>query len=466
MKRMIAFCLMLCAVAGFLLGAYRTVDGLRDDVVITAHHLYGDAQRAEGITLQTVTTYGHYVWWDISCAAGQTPVTDSSFHFSQKGHGFWERETVWTEFSLGNTGGMGMSTSGDTGFLFENSGYGLLINDVASRTAPGESREETLLLEDYVDYYPLDYWMDITTEKYNLDEMRYALEDQREGENEEYWTPGQESYRRWMELFRFPVVPGDSVTITVGKSMSGAITDINVSTDNPQGGAASFSYVVVDDGMYFSPLFQTVDGTPITTGEYVYGNGLYYIPFRPLDGTSGTVQPATFDFDALELVCPLDARSQLIELVESTDGKSLHLLSQEENGYCYYLFDLEQRCVTKTVSIPLTDAMRRFFPEQELLYLRSEDTQVLVRTGPQAGVEFISLWPREMDYFLLPDVVQYQDGVLYCIGEGWYESTSGVWLGVCDEDGVGYLGLYSSNLNGTGYDSSWIDLESIAMEAP
>lgn len=466
MKRMIAFCLMLCAVAGFLLGAHTVADGLKDDVVITARHLCGDPARVEGVALQTLTTYGSYVWWDTSCIAGQTPVTDSRFHFSQKGLRLWEREERWREFSLGTSGGMGMSTSDSDGFSFGDWGLGPVVNAVAERTASGETREETLLLEDYMDYYPLDYWVEIETSQVMVQGVYGVLDE----ENRYELDKDEACYQRWTELFRFPVVSGDTVTISVSKGLNGAIMDVNVSLgspDTPQKANVSFAYVVVEEGMFFYPLFQDTQGQPIGTGQYIYGNGLYYIPFRPLEGVSGTIQPSTFDFEALEMVCPLDSGSQLVELVESADGTCLHLLSQEENGYCYRLFDLSQKCATQSVSIPLTDAMRSFYPEQELLYLRSDEAQALVRTGAQASLEFVTTWPREESWMNMPKVVQYRDGVLYGAVESWYETNQGVLLMVCDETGLTYAGLYSSNLNGTaGYDSSWINLESMALKLP
>lgn len=459
MKRVIAFLLLLTVPLGFLIGACRTVNALGDDVVITAQHVYGDAQRVEGVTFQTLTTCGNHMWWDTAYTAGASGATQAEFHFSQPGHGLFEMEVDWSDFSLTTTNGMGMSTSGGDGLFFEDEALGILINAVAQKTLPGESREETLLLEDYFDCYPLDYWVTFITEDYYIEEMYDPI---RNTSNEALWEDETgTSYEKWIELFRFPIVSGDTMTVSVGKDETGAIREVGVNMDGEGTASVSFPAIAVKTGMYFSPVFQTWDGQSLETGEYVYGHGLYYIPFKPLGDTEGTPTWMTFDFDGLEMVYSLESSDRLVAMEVSADGQGLHLLTKEDGQYFYCLFDIASRRLLSRTGIMDTsaDVSWAFFPEQELLYLIGGDRVALVRTGMDCQVEFVTDWPEEA-VWVLPSAVHYADGVLYGLEPGWYENARGVCLIACDENGLGYQGYYFSNLNGQGYNSAWINLES------
>lgn len=461
MKRVIAFLILLTVPIGFLTAAHKTVDGIQDDVFITPVHVYGDPKRVEGVTFQTLTTCGNHMWWYTGHTPGDPGATEAKFLFSQVGHGFFEREYVLRDFSLTTTGGMGMSTSGGDGLKFGEEGIGLLVNAVADKTPAGESREETLLLEDYFDYYPLDYWATFHTEDYCIDEMHESV---RTNGTMDAWEEASGSYEQWIENFRFPIQTGDSMSITVGKDALGAIREIGINMDGSDNSAAvSFTTIAVKYGMYFSPMFQRWDGETIETGEYVYGHGLYYIPFKPVGHTEGTPPWMTFDFDGLEMVYSLESSDRLLAMEESADGQSLHLLANEDGRYIYCLFDIESRELISRTEIMATtaDARWAFYPEQELLFLLAGGQMALVQTGGDSGVEFVTAWPEEAPW-IVPSAVRYTDGILYGASLEWYEKEgSGVCLIACGPKGLGYMGYYISNLDGTGYNSAWINLESV-----
>lgn len=470
MKRVIAFLILLTLPIGFLTGAHKAVNALQDDVVITASHVYGDPKRVEGIKIRTLTTCGDHMWWYTDHIPADPGTTEAKFHFSQKGHGFFDREHDWHDFTLTNTNGMGMSTSGGEGLEFVDEGMGLLINAVAQRTPPGESREEAVALEDYFDYYPLEYWVNFQAEDYYIDEMYDTIRMGNVYPQGETLDGGgiPNCYLQWIENFRFPIQPGDTMNITVGKDEAGSVREIYVSANDVEIGASvSFSTIAVKNGMYFSPVFQTWDGTAIETGEYVYGYGLYYIPFKPVGHTEGTPPWVTFDFDGLEMVYSLKSTDRLVSMEKSADGKSLHLLVNEGGAYVYCFFDIETRAMISRTEIMSTseDANWAFYPEEELLYILSGEKMALVGTGTDSRVELIADWPEEVSR-IVPSAVCYREGVLYGTSLEWskYENEGyGVCLIACDKDGLGYLGYYLSNLGGTGYNSAWINLESAEL---
>ena len=458
MKRVVAFILLLTIPLGFLIGANQAVDALQDDVVITAHPVYGDPKRVEGVKFRTLTTCGYHMWWYTDYTPADSGVTETKFHFSQQGHGFFDREHSWSEFNLNTTNGMGMSTSGGHGMEFEEEGIGMLINEVAKKTLPGQEREETLLLEDYFDVYPLEYQVHIETKDYFIDEMHDTSRNAVDWYEEERHT----AYEQWTTHFRFPVMPGDTMTISVWKDETGAIRNVDVNRRDTDSPAVSFSYVPTKAGMYFSPVFQYWDGAAIETGEYIYGYGLYYIPFKPLENVEGTPQWMTFDFSGLEMVYALQPSDRLVAMEESDDGRCLHLLTREEGAYVYCLFDTASRQLLSRTEIVQTsaDAQWAFYPQQGLLYLLAGGKLALVRTGVDSQVEFVTQWPEEVDW-VVPSAVRYDNGILYGAVLDWHENNAGVCMLACDENGLGYLGYYLSNLNGTGYNSAWVNLESV-----
>ena len=460
MKRVISFCVLLCAAAGFLMGAHRTVDGLQDDIFVTVHHSYGDPAWVEGRTFRRLDTCGEHMWWYTDHTPGDPGETKAQFHFSQEGHGFFEPTRGWLDFSLGVPGGMGMSTSGGNGLEFSDEGIGRLVNEVAERTLPGEVREESVLLSDYFDYYPLDYYANIQTEEYYLDEMYDTLRD--EGTMVDWSESSASSYDMWVEYFRFPVVSGEKMKITLGKDGAGEIRELYLNMEGSEAGAeVEFSTVMVEKGMYFSPVFQDWEGNPLHTGEYVYGYGLYYIPLRELGYAESTPPWMTFDFEGLEMVYSLESTDRLLAMETSADGDFLHLLVNQGGKYVYCLFDIQSRELVSRTQIMETDADARwaFYPEQELLYLLAGGKMALVHTGVDSRTAFLTPWPEEAGW-VIPEAVCYEDGVLYGLELTWHEEEGrGVCMIACNEEGLQYMGSYFTNLNSTGYHSAWLSLE-------
>ena len=161
------------------------------------------------------------------------------------------------------------------------------------------------------------------------------------------------------------------------------------------------------------------------------------------------------------MVYSLEPSDRLVGMEVSADGQGLHLLTREEGQYFYCLFDISSRQLLSRTQILETsaDALWAFYPEQELLYLIAGDQMGLVRTGEESQVEFVAEWPEE-ETWILPEAVRYENGTLYGLRLEWYKENYGVCMIACDENCLGYLGYYISNLNGQSYNSAWVDLES------
>lgn len=452
MRRLVIFLLILTIPIGFLTGTTKTLDALQDDVEITPIHIYGDPARVEGLRLETMTTMNEHIWWTTDYTAGETGTADTTFHFSQQKRVDEIVTPYWNHFSFCASSGGGMSMGGGEGFVFDgNDAIGAIAKELADKAQPGEAVTQEVLLENYTDVYPMSYQVSINSGK-------YWVEGGYDGVTptfDSYETEVLEDYKRWMELFRFPLQPGQKVDMTVTKDIDGKVRNIDYNLwDAPQ---IEFITYVAQEGMYFTPRFVDMDGKVLTTGEYPEGYGLYYIPFQfnenidPALVGEDEICSGKFDFDNLELVYGLDDTDQILAIQADEAGTRLHMLTLDDGIYSYCSFDLNARQIVHQIAI-MPDEIQEawdydyaFFEEQGLLYLWHNGHVALVNLSGSPKVEFISDWPEGVNANL-PESILYRDGVLYMTDLNWYEGAQVFGLSACDENGLGYFGYCRSNL--------------------
>lgn len=463
MRRVLIFLLILAIPIGLISGTSKAIDALQDDVQITEQTLYGDKRKVSGRQLQLMTTLNEHVWWLTDYTTGEPGVAQTQFLFSQKGR---EDETNWgvEGFYMYTSHGFCMSTSGGEGFQFPNEGIGPVFQAVADRTQPGESRSEEVLLEEYMDTYPIDFSCSIVTQRYFIENHYNSMHTFQDGED-------ADEYRQWTQLFRFPLLPGQKAMIDLFKDTDGEVRDVNFSLID--GANAAFITYSQNEGMYFSPSFQTWDNQPITTGEFVKGYGLYYIPFCPAEGIDLALTEenervdGTFDFENLELIYSLEPGESLVAMEANADESCLQMLTREDGVYCYCVLDLTTRKITHRVPITQDDGQGceyRFFQKQKLLYLKLADCAALVDISETPKVEFVAPWPAEVAVCMPEDVI-YKHGVLYLTALDWADSQQIFYLAAINETGLGYCGYYYSSLkrhNASG-GNGYVSMDKIAF---
>lgn len=458
MKRCLIFILLLALCLGFLTGAYQTISGYGDDVTVTPEHVYGDPARVAGVVTELETQCDNHLLWATRHTAGDPGITETEFIFSQDNVN--EFEWDWNdEFNFYISGGFGMSTSGgsiDVG----SRGWGKVIRELAKDVPNGESLEKEILLEDYFEYYPMDYHVFIQTPMYYIDEYQ---------DSTQALSYDSGSFDRWNQDFKFPVVPGDKGYVTLTKSQSGGIVEISVQIYDI--GEAGFTTSIWDEGMYFVPGFRDYEGNPLTTGEYALGYGLYHIPFK-VDGSvelhSETTQYAgVFDHDNMELIYPLD-NDDLMVAMEADDQGVLHMILREDGLYRYCALDIESRTITHRIDLMEAGeelwCSYKFFLDQGLVYLHYEDQVALLEVGGEPSLEFLIEIPNGIS-LNLPDSVSYRDGTLYAAALDWVVRNEGepdetwergYYLAALDARGLGYFGYYFSSLKDNGHTYSYV----------
>lgn len=206
MKRWFAIfllCLLVIAV-----GAAASLLWLREDrsqVAVTAEPLEGDISAAEGFTAWQSAHMGRHLRWDLTIPLARPADTVAEYTYLEEELALSLRETAPLYF--------------ETGYLREeNSPLERVYKDVAARApqlGPGETYTETVLLEGYLDAYPL---------------YVYVYEQLAPAHGYSTFTvtaPAHKEIGRMMEdYFSFPLPPGLSCQVAV--TDQGAVYSLDV----------------------------------------------------------------------------------------------------------------------------------------------------------------------------------------------------------------------------------------------
>lgn len=466
MKRSIVFILVLVLVASFLTGAYQTITGYGDDVTITPEHIYGDPKRVEGITTELRTTCDNHMLWYTRHTAGDPGRTETEYIFDQESihEHDWE---IRDEFQFHVAGGFGMSTSGGS-IDVSGDGWGKVVRELAGTIGNGQTLEKEILLEDYFDYYPMDYYCSVRTPMYFVDEWHDTA-------NGDSYDSG--SYGRWNKEFKFPVVPGTKGHVTVTKNGVGNIVELSVQVYDV--GDAGLTTCVWDEGMYFAPVYTNFEGQPLTNGEYVLGYGLYHIPFKADPSvefhSEDTMYAGLFDHNNMELIYPMEPDDLVVAMAADDNGR-LHLIVREDGIFRYCALDVAERTVTHRIDLMEAGEESwlnyKFFLYEGLLYLKYQDQIALLDIREEPSLEFILSKPEEFD-MSMPTAACYRDGTLYLAALEWvereddtglkYRSMKANYLAALDADGFGYFGYYYSDLTDNGHSFAYVSQDDISF---
>lgn len=461
MKRSIAFLLLVALAVGFLTCAYQTIGGYSDDVTVEVLHVHGDPERVDGVVMELETFFDSHLLWYTRHTAGDPGVTETKYVFSQDD--IHEYEWDWDdEFNFYISSGFGISTSGGT-IEMGTSGWGAIVSKIAKDVEAGQTVEKEILLEDYTDYYPMDYYANIQTPVYYIDEYRDSLQINAYDSGSFGW---------WYQNFRFPVQPGTTGQVSLTKSQDGGVVEVSVSLYDV--GQASLITSIWDEGMYFAPVFTDYDGTPLETGEYLMGYGLYHIPFK-VDGnvelhSETTLYAGAFDQDNVELIYPMDP-DDIVVAMEADDAGRLHMVVREDGMYRYCALDIESRTITHRIDLMEAGedlwCQYKFYLDQGLIYLQYMDQAALLDVTGEPKLEFIAQFPEDIELGM-PESVSYREGTLYMaamdwinLGEDQYEK--GYYLAALDAEGLAYLGYYFSSLKDNGHTYSYVNQNGVTI---
>ena len=312
MKKTFAiFALCLLVLAGGVIAAVTHLHDDRDDIVVTAHDRTGDRSAAEGFTAQQSLQRGGHLLWDLTMDLGSPEDSTAEFTFAKEDMGFPEQRMPDAISIMPPTNWASVADLDHLPAHFES-----MARDVVWRTPQGETRTETVLLSDYWDCYPLS--VNLVTDDTNLTEEDQARD------------------AAFTDFFRFPILPGDTLEITVDPSPN-AMWQF---TTQPDSTGMSF-YVpsaMTQETVFFSfqpgawpfPSFENVPG----------GYGLYRVD-------------SLGDPDTLSCVCPLPDGTFVLDLALTPDGSRLVMTTGSAEGYTCTVLDPDTLEEIQTFDLPM-----------------------------------------------------------------------------------------------------------------
>ena len=154
-KSLAAFGLVFALLAGFFgYTAAETLDA-QDAVSFTVERQLGDSAAAQGVQLNLSTALGWDMVWDTTLTLGDSLRCHTDFRYDPGNISWYSEQTVTPTLTVPGSSNS-VYLQGDE--LSRNPAalaYQSVIQDVASRAPSKGSYSETVVLSDYLDYYPV-----------------------------------------------------------------------------------------------------------------------------------------------------------------------------------------------------------------------------------------------------------------------------------------------------------------------
>lgn len=402
--------------------------------------VYGDVSAAEGLQIKEAVQAFYHLKWDITNRLGKEHSCDTVFTFSQEQLEI-DSGNLYNEITLTIAGG-DLDISGDA-VTIEELYQGALsepIQRIIDDTPDGEIHSDTIMFEDYCEYYPLEISV------YKQGNEIYLSED------------FPEEMAKISDYFRIPVVKGSWLKVTVTKAADGSVTQIST--------LLSFSDKNIwtnSDGTGDITYF-TLSGEGDWDYSYIKGGyGIYTLEVKENNGYVGDVS----------MKYALDPSAKVYMLNAPEDIPVLELVTQEGEDYYLSVIDRNSWKLKQKLSLDMDEYPQMIQYDKLTLYtacnaqymdlvIRHEDEDYELIRIPAAldekkwndeNKEYLGF---EMDSSLPADAVGLAwDGsrlALLWAAYGWncpataLRANTGYVAAVYDQEGLQYAGAYLCSL--------------------
>ena len=296
--------------AAAMLGTHLVLRSREEAVTVEETVLYGVPEAAEGLQVSLGTHSGDHLSWHTFFSPGEAAAADTQFTFVDQFTDNWTSEESFTvDFYSNGFGGTWRYGGSDAEWKKAMEGDHLLnlpIWDVASRTAPGEERTETVDLADYYDVYPLCCRLDLKSLPFL-----------------EYDDPNTQLLT---EFFRFSVLPGTTMEVTVRRDEAGNLEEIRSTSD------AYFPNIfsAYEDETCAYLYVDRRDGEPyVDMGGITEGYGVYRVDYHVEDAAyqpdeKTVITEPRLILDDISTVLPVEGA--VTDMLCTEDGKNLLVL--------------------------------------------------------------------------------------------------------------------------------------------
>jgi hypothetical protein len=315
-------CMLLLSTAA-LITVNASLRATENDVAIQTTDLLGNRIKANGLHVTSgMGTSFRQFWRTDYTVGGDSPVCQY----------IYGRERELPSLSADNSAFLNIciipyGTSSYVGDVnTDQYGYpnwSLAVEDVASRTATGETHRETVTLSDYYDVLPLgvEFFVASKGTPYyvvNTDRLTEQLNAQ----------------------FRISTPADLMCQIAVTRSADGTVKTVEISTESfvEQGTRLPMAVAATGSKVYFA----VTDTSLLSNGDAV---GVYCLPYTVHHESNNSVSLQLGD--ALEVVYPVDRASQVLDIQCSRDGQQVYVFTRESGNLMLTVLDTETNTVTQ-----------------------------------------------------------------------------------------------------------------------
>lgn len=420
---------LLCTSVAGVISIFSFLIKEKDQVQLKETVLYGNVSALEGLVVKNRTHYNYNLFWNTEYSPGE----NSSIHTEYEFHTLDEKQNIPIEYAGVNfiEYSSGHSFSGDEG---EYTGLDLAYKELFDRTKPGEERSETIYLHDYLDYYPIEGWVETTD--INL-----------------YWDSSMTDdpfCKKIVDYFKIPVIEDETRKITVTKDKNGDLIRMGESSSDSDIFYLWTESVAIENGCYFSFPTQTLQGKIIDTSMLPDGYGIFYITYEKEEGSVTDIN--------VSMIYEMDPSVKFIDIYTHQEESRILIITIEDDMYVLTVLDSETHKILQRLEMGETDGQYMTFVYDDFLVqiLTQEKLTVieLNETG-QYEQQFTIVYSNEENSSYYPsynDVMDWSGEKLaiasYQVPENYYSKEANDFcLTVYDASGMLYYGEYESSLS-------------------
>ena len=362
MKRaLFAFTALLTTTAVVFVVALATILPTTEKVTFSANpqYLVGDPANVQGLQLVAETQMDGQLHWTTTFTPAQPPNCESQFRFtSQSEPVFYTPSTTNPQLTI--TSFINVTVIKGDVFDYNSASYPAyreMVQDVASRApAQGGSYTETVVLRDYLDFYPI-----------SVEISDWALE-------------GYSFYETVDLSSVFPIpIPGNlTAEITVTVQPDGTISGFSFYA--PEMPYITAKAVYFQDAFYVPFPYDVMD---LDLDDTAVTPGLYRLPLMRTEDDTGMV-----DVSGVELVAPMDAPAQAMALTGNGQQLALVTSATDSHPNQMTLIDLSTGAQCQKFDLDNTNWMLSFYAaDDHIVYMGTHRTQ-----QGQLGESTVEAW--------------------------------------------------------------------------
>lgn len=460
MKRTFLLILLLVISIGSISVFASSVYKEYDNVTFKETVLYGDRNAAKGLNLKLYTNQSSQLFWDTTCKFDDEVAVNTEYNFYPMNHHIDFPESSYG-ISLMCNPDVVMYTEEST---MNQTGLAGAYKELFDTLKPGEEKEKTIFLKDYMDYYEFDISFNFPNcATYgNTTELLYSEPEMLKAD------PYLIALNDIKEYFKIPVLDTETHVISIGKHANGHLSTTGGGTGEGERFNLESWSVSTDNTCYFAFNPRSTEGNLIDLSELPEGFGIFALPFTRVSND------VTFDFstvktDHISMVYNLDPSAEIYGLDIDESNTKLFLYTIEDGKLWMTVIDIATMSTLQKFSLIETtkDSWPSIYNYSDFIAVfHSYKEQITVfALNEKQEYEFqftCDFQPAEdMEYYWYPAGLAYDGerlattGTLrnYSFGNKDY---CDFYIMIYDKDGLQYLGRFDNSLD-SGLDNDWYD---------